>query len=117
MLVEVYRAAEWGSKLRRQRDKKVNRALKSRRCRPHSHIQSSRAFSQIPTSFTFWIAATVVAISTIGIFYMCFQMPVVPTAADSMQALHHHANTLTLPPSHQPTHPQWFEPTRRDHMH
>ena len=116
MLVGVYRAAEWGSKLRRQHDRRVNRALESRRRRPQSHIQSSPGF-QLPTSFTFWIASTVVAINTIGIFYMCFQMLVVPSVADSMQALHHHANTLTLPPSHQPTHPQWFEPTRRDHVH
>lgn len=118
MLVGVYHTAQWVQKLQKQRARRVKHALKARGCRSWYSAHSDKLLSQsshpLPPP-SCWMPAAIILASLALLGLSSPMLPIGPFV-NLPEALHHPATTLNLPPSHQPTHPQWFEPAKRDHV-
>ena len=115
MILGLFSCLQSVQNCNRRHARRVNRALKARGCHPRYSRSTTTFFlhRRSLSGFTLWIPAAVVVVS---LLYLHPRMPTDPID-HSTQALHHPSATLTLPPSHLPLHPQWFDPARRDHIH
>ena len=116
MLLGLYHTTQWLQRLHRQRARRVKHALKCRGCPPQYTAHPARLSSQSnhhPLPFTCWNLSVVMFLASLALH--CLYHSMLPMA-NLPVTLHHPATMLNLPPSYQPTHPQWSEPAKQDHV-